>query len=224
MKFFNASEGLRKIRKAEILAVISVFGMLIAALMAAYLSYQEKHGALTENGTGAVGIALLAITFISMLVIVISFFMQLKGLQIASKDEGNFKTACWLIYIGIATSLIASILESAKIASPLMSSISELISNISEMAIIYLVCQGTINLLMKSGQPDLADKGNNILTIVIAAYLLSAIAEVGPSILGFSKTTSMIYNISEAAGAILQLIGLFSYIGFLGSSADALGR
>ena len=119
MRFPNALEGVKKIYKAEVIGLIgALFGFVAAILALAGVSAGE-------DGLGLVAVGGILIIAMAVL-LVISFIMNLVGLNKAKPDEENFKNALTMVIIGI----IAGILLGATKEGTLLNSIGDNLSKV----------------------------------------------------------------------------------------------
>jgi hypothetical protein len=153
----------------------------------------------------------------------LSLLMQLRGLHIAAKDEASFKIAYILNLIVIAASGVTSFLSMRNIGTDILGSVSNVISEISQMVVMMLVFRGALNLFAKEGQTDYVKQTKTTIALIVVVYLLSTVTGVIPNFFGKTGGSGLISILCQLGSAVLHLIVLNSYIGFLGEASKKLG-
>ena len=222
MKFPGAYEGIKKIRRAQILDIISGVLALVLAVIAIVAAFGEDSGKVSDEFLAAAALAVAVLTIVILILGLCSFFIELSGLGKAANDEENFKKARMVIFVAILASLIASILSSFHIGSDMITELASIISKCSSIIVVTYVCAGAGNLLEELGKPELAEQGKKVASIIAIAFLLSTIADAIPTFLGKNDITDLINGICSLIATVLSLIGTFSYIGFLKRTTNAM--
>jgi uncharacterized membrane protein YfcA len=153
----------------------------------------------------------------------LSLLMQLRGLHIAAKDEASFKIAYILNLIVIAASGVTSFLSMRNIGTDILGSVSNVISEISQMVVMMLVFRGALNLFAKEGQTDYVKQTKTTIALIVVVYLLSTVTGVISNFFGKTGGSGLISILCQLGSAVLHLIVLNSYIGFLGEASKKLG-
>ena len=110
MKYPNAYAGIKKIFVSQILEIISVIFFLIGmiAVIAGAVSLTgETEVAAAGLVTAGVGV-ILAIA--GSIIAIIALILNLIGLNKAKNDEKNFQYAFWFVIIGLAATIITTLL------------------------------------------------------------------------------------------------------------------
>ena len=154
MKYPNASTGIRRIYIAEILSVLAaVLAIVVMILTAANHIDTNLTG---EEATRALQAAKMDTPFVvlslsMMLLMLVSYFMNLSGIINASKDDEGFKRALWALLASIAFGVVAAILENsnARVANWL-----KVPSTLFELVVTIYVLEGIGNLAGNFGKKD----------------------------------------------------------------------
>ena len=209
MRYPNAAKGIKKIYLAEILGILALVLAIVMAIMVAgshvdtSLSGEEAAQALQAANLGTpfviLGVAM-------MLLMLVSYFMNLIGVINASKDDEVFKMALWALLASIAFGVVAAILENsnAKVASWL-----KVPSTLFELVVTIYVLEGIGNLARNLGKNDIADLSKQCRTWMMYALVLSAAAEVFVAL----GTTGSALN--TTSGIAASLLGIVAYVVYL---------
>ena len=209
MRYPNAAKGIKKIYIAEILSILAaVLAIALVIMVAANhvdtgISGEEAAQALQSANIGApfviFGVAM-------MLLMVVSYFMNLSGIVNASKDEEGFKRALWVLLASIAFGIVAAILENsnARVANWL-----KVPSTLFELVVTIYVLEGIGNLARNLGKKEIVDMSAQCRTWLICALVLSAAAEVFVSL---GTTGTALNTTSGIAAALLQIVAYVVYL------------
>ena len=214
--FPNAYEGVKKIYKAEIMALIASVLLLIGSIISAT---GLQAGESTASGEGLlVGGGLLVI--VAAVLMIIAAIMNIIGVNRASKDEAAFKNALIALLFGIA----ANILTSAFSNNPTISSIGKTLANVTEILASYYICTGIINLADRLSDSDVSARGKKIRSILMGIWVASAVLNVLTTLFGTSEAMQVVVGIIAIIGGIISIVAYFLYIGLLGKAKDMLAR
>ena len=209
MRYPNAAKGIKKIYLAEILGILALVLAIVMAIMVAgshvdtSISGEEAAQALQAANVGTpfviLGVAM-------MLLMLVSYFMNLSGIVNASKDDEGFKRALWALLACIAFGVVAAILENrnAKVASWL-----KVPSTLFELVVAIYVLEGIGNLARNLGKNDIAELSKQCRTWMMCALVLSAAAEVFVAL----GTTGSALN--TTSGIAASLLGIVAYVVYL---------
>ena len=214
--YTNAYEGIKKIHKAEILALIATILLLIGSIISAT---GIQVGETTSSGEGLlVGGGLLVIA--AAVLMIIAAIMNIIGVNRASKDESAFKNALIALLFGIA----ANILVSAFSNNPTISSIGKTLVNVTEILASYYICTGIINLADRLGNSDVSTRGQKVRTILMGIWVASAVLNVLSTLFGSNETMQAFIGIIAIVGGIISIVAYFLYIGLLGRAKNMLAK
>jgi len=214
--FPNAYEGVKKIYKAEIMALIASVLLLIGSIISAT---GLQAGESTASGEGLlVGGGLLVI--VAAVLMIIAAIMNIIGVNRASKDEAAFKNALIALLFGIA----ANILTSAFSNNPTISSIGKTLANVTEILASYYICTGIINLADRLSDSDVSARGKKIRSILMGIWVASAVLNVLTTLFGTNETMQVVIGIIAIVAGIISIVAYFLYIGLLGRAKNMLAK
>ena len=208
MKFPNAYSGVKKIFSAEILEIIGIACLFIAALFSlttvGAVAGGSKNGALASLG----GAALFGLA--GGVLAIIAFIFTIIGINSASKDEPVFKPAMAIIFVGIIASIVSSVSSLAS-SSGILHDLASDFSSVASILVTYYIIQGIISLANKLSNSEMADKGKSICTLVMTVFALYLIAQVLSQFV-VAGTVSAIVAIVAAVLEIVQYVIYLTYL------------
>jgi len=214
--FKNAYEGVKRIYKAEILALIGSILLLIGSIISAF---GLRTGENTASGEGLlVGGGLLVIA--AAVLMIIAAIMNIVGVSRALKDESAFKNALIALLCGIA----ANILVSAFSNNPTINNIGKAMVNVTEILASYYICTGIINLAGHLGDSDVSARGTKVRSILMGIWIASAVLNVLATLFGTNETMKVVIGIIAIVTGIISIVAYFLYIGLLGRAKDMLAK
>ena len=214
--FTNAYEGVKKIYKAEILALIGSVLILIGSIISA-TGMQAGEGTSTGDGL-LVGGGLLVIA--AAVLMIIAAIMNIIGVNRASKDEAAFKNALVALLFGIATNILVSAFGNNQT----ISSIGKALANVTEILASYYICTGVINLADRLSDSDVSEKGKKVRTILMGLWVASAVLNVLSTLFGTDETMKAVIGAIAIVGGIISIVAYFLYIGLLGRAKNMLAK
>ena len=121
MKYPNAAKGLNRIYIAEILSILVAVLIIVLAAMAGVSHVSTNAG--SEEATQALQSANLGTPFVilgiaMMLLMLVSWCLNLVGIINASKDETGFKQALWFFLASMALASPGLLWKAATRRSP----------------------------------------------------------------------------------------------------------
>ena len=209
MRYPNAAKGIKKIYLAEILGILALVLAIVMGIMVAGSHVDTSMGgeeAAQALQAANVGTPFVIVGVVMMLLMLVSYFMNLSGVINASKDDEGFKRALWALLANIAFGVVAAILENsnAKVASWL-----KVPSTLFELVVTIYVLEGIGNLARNLGKNDIADLSKQCRTWMMCALVLSAAAEV---FVALGTTGSAFHTTSGIAAALLQIVAYVVYL------------
>ena len=193
MKFTNAFEGVKKLYTAEIIGIATAVLSLITSILG------------TAGKIPAAAVMLVIVGIAS----VVGFIIQLIGLNSAGKDEGNFKTALYVVIAGIIISILGTAIKSGFF-STVLTALEDLVNPI----VTYLCIQGIISLAGKLDDEAMKKKGNDLFKIIITFYIIVFVLNIIVSILN-NKAVTTVAGILGIIAAILSIVIYVKYIKYL---------
>ncbi len=208
MQFPSALEGVKKLYKAEIIALISGIMAVVAALMAIVSAVALL------GGGGAAGLLGSGVLLIVVAVLgIIAFIMNLVGLNKAKPDENNFRYALYAVYVGIIASVVVGFARS----DGFLSSMGQTISNICSFLTTFFVCTAIIHLAERLGDGVMREKGLRARSLLMIVYILGIVLGVLGTV--FQSTESAGIGVAAAVimlvAAVLDVVAYLLYLGLL---------
>ena len=218
MKFPNAHNGVKKIYFAELLSLIATIVMVVSAfVMLIGMAVIETTGT-ASTGMEVVTVIALILVLSSFAALLVAFVFNLIGIIKASADEDQFRSALIFTIIGMVVSMIPGFFPNSPIVASAMSAVTPVV----QMLITIFVVQGIINLALKLGNNELAQKGNKVLTMTLLAFLLSSIANLLATIFQANETMEIAAAAIAIIGMILSIVAYFIYLGYLKKAVKML--
>ena len=211
--FTNACEGVKKIRRAEILALAATILLLIGRVISVF---GLRAGGTTSSGEGlpAGNLAVIA----AGILLIVGAVMNIVGVSRASRDEPVFRNALTALLFGIA----ANILVSAFSYDPVINSIGKTAVNITEILASYCICTGIINLADRLGNSSVSARGEEVRSILMGIWMTAAVVNILGTLFGTNETMQNAIGIIAIVGGIISIIACFFYIGLLGQAKKML--
>ena len=204
MTFPNALAGIKKIFTAEILAIA---GTVLAGIGGVMLAAAAVIGNPVEAGFGAIFAA------IGLVVIIVSYIMNLVGLYQAGKDERKyFRTAFILSIAALVLSIVGGIAQSAA-AKEMM--VFGLITDIINIVVAVLVISGIMLLADKCLNEKVKKMGKNILIMWVIIYAIALVLKLIPS---QTSAAAVLAGVS----AILLIVVYIIYLVYLSRAIKML--
>ena len=209
MKYPNASTGIKRIYVAEILSVLAAaLAIVVIILTAANHIDTTLTG---EEATRALQAANMDTPFVvlslsMMLLMLVSFFMNLSGIIKASKDENGFKNALWVLLAGMVFEIIASIIQNS---SPQVAHWLQVPATLCNLVVMIFVLEGITVLADNLSRKDVSDMCRSCRTYLLYALILSAAAEVLTA-LGITGSTGR--SVTGIAGHLLEIVAYVFYL------------
>ena len=211
----NAKLGIRKIYRAQILSIfVSIFSIAGAIAMIGFGKVISSGGKSINNTDVVSLIVLLA----SMVLGLITFILNLRGIMISSKDEPKFKEALASVILGLVASILAAVFSNSN---PSLSSISESASNIAELFTAYYIIRGCINLARQNNDEKIAKSGKRAIIMNIIALVLAAVLKGAPTIIPSAGKES-VKAILSLVSLVLPIIAYVVYLRVLRRTSDIL--
>ncbi len=215
--FPNAYNGVKKIYTAEILSLIGTICLLIAAILVlvgiAASTVSDGTAVAGVVGGGFLGIAASVLMFIS-------FIMNLVGLSNAAKDETAFKNALIVSVVGI----VASVAMGAIPGGSLVADLCETVTQICQLLVTLLVCNGIINLAQRMGEPAMVEKGNTARKMLMAMWIVAIVVDIVSTLIDRGGTPSTISSILSIIALVVSIVSYIFYLRLLSSARTMLAK
>lgn len=215
MKAENAKLGIGKIYRAEILTIIatiiSIAGIVVMIVFGKVVSSKGD----TVNNTDVIS---LIVILVSLVLAIIAFVLNLRGIFLASKDEPAFKDALVAVILGLLTSILAGVFSKNR---PSLSNAFESANNIAELFTAYYIIRGCINLAQQKKDEKIVKSGNTAMTLVFIVWIAAAILKIVPTFIPADSRTA-VEGILSIASLVLAIIAYIIYLKVLRKTSDIL--
>ena len=213
MKYPNAHAGVKKLFTAEVLSLIGVIALLIAAFAALFTV-----GAAEAEAVG-VGLASLGVAAVFGLaggvLAIIALILQIVGLNAGGKDEPQFKTALSFAVAGIVVQALASF-----VPAEIVQKFADTFVPLAQVLLIYYVIAAIRSLAEKLDDSELVRKARSVIIVVFVTFGVQILAKV------FSKfvLTGKVAGVIEIVGLVLEIVQFIVYLSYLSKAKKMLER
>ena len=220
MQFPNALEGVKKIYKAEIIALIGGIVSVLAAILSltgvAVVASGEDAGILGILGGGA-------LIIVASVLAIITFIINIIGLNKAKADEDDFKFALYAALMGVVISVLLGFASSSKALSSLGSTVSTICSFLST----YYVCTAVANLAGRLSDAEMNARALSARRMLMIVYIAGIVMGLIANIIYWvsdSQTIVIVASVLVLVAAILDVISYILYLKMLGRAKLSLER
>lgn len=207
MQFPNALEGVKKIYKAEIIALIGGIVGFVAAILALVGAKSGSVGGLAGGGFLIIAASVLFI---------IAFIMNIVGLNKAKPDEENFKNALYMVLVGIVLSIVVG----ATKEGTLIHTLGDSLSNICNLLVNYLVATALLNLANRLGDAAVAQKAKTVRTLLTVVWIIALVLQVIGNT--FTAKAGTIAFILVLIASVIEIIAYIIYLVLLSKARRML--
>ena len=211
MRFPKACSGVKKIRIAEILAVIGglfTVGTLVIGLFS-LTSVEPDQGLIL-----GVGAAALACMICGGVLSLAAFIFRLIGTAVAGKDEPAFKTALIFMIIGFVTNAITYIPHLSPRIQAIMGFVG-VIAEASALAAVMYIILGVQRLAGRCERVDMVKKGNTVMKLVLMVGIFVLLADTVSAVFRLLRTHAIVSGVFAVAAAALSVVAYIIYLGYL---------
>ena len=215
MKAENAKSGIGKIYRAQILTIIvTIISIAGAVAMIGFGKAIASNGD-TINNTDVVSLIVL---LVSLVLAIIAFFLNIRGISLASKDEPAFRDAMVMLIMGLLTAILSGVFANIK---PSLSSGFETANNIAELFTTYFIIRGCINLAQQKNEEKIVKSGKSAMAMIFVVWILAISLQ---AILTFIPANSKetVAGILSIASLVLAVIAYIIYLKVLRKTSDIL--
>ena len=216
MKFMNAYEGLKTLKLAEILNVISIGIALLMSLMLILKSGSMENIDVSSQEIGN-GFVIVLAGIVAFVLAISSFILQISGINKAKTDDESFDTALMFIIGGIVVAVIGGL------ASGWLESLMSVVSKVLSLCITLYIIKGIRSVANRIEKTDTDKKGGIIFTVIIVlsvtAVVLGIVNVFAPSI---SNIITLIIGGLNIARSIVFLTYLSEAVNMFGVKEEEL--
>ncbi len=219
MQFPNALEGVKKLYKAEIIALISG----ICAVLASILAIAGVIAMVGGSGGGMAsllggGVLLVAVAVLA----IISFIMNIAGLSRAKADEPNFRNALFAAVVGIVASALLALAGTSS--ESLLGSLGDTLTNICSFLTTYFVCTALIALADRLGNGEMRERGRKARSLLTTVYVIGIVLGVLGAVFERSRSAAVgvVAAVILLVSAVLDVVAYVLYLKLLSKARTML--
>lgn len=210
--FPNAANGVKKIFIAEILALIAVLLGVVTTVTDILLTKAEG---VDEGASAVVTILGLGMGVVAL----ISFFLNIIGVNEASRDEAAFKNASFAIIAGIVFTLANGFFNFSN--NDIVQSIFEIVTDMASLIVTLFIIIGIRNLAKELKDEKMIAKGGRLLNLVFIISVIVILDKAVVLIIG-NITAVIIAGILAIVAAILAIVKYILYLSYLSKGKEML--
>ena len=195
MRFPNALEGMKKIRTSTILSLC----LAVLAALIFFCSMTQSEDVLP---------LLLIIVLAALVLSITGIILELVGVSRAARDMDSFSSARTVLIVGLVISVVSGFFSQDSVLRSVMSLLNSVCSIFATM----LILQATVDLAKVSQRPDVAERGQSMLRVVIglmvAGLVLAVVQLIVPS---SAQALNLVLSLAGLALSLLQAFLLLRY-------------
>ena len=208
MRFPNALEGMKKIRTSTILSLC----LAVLAALIFFCSMTQSEDVLP---------LLLIIVLAALVLSITGIILELVGVSRAARDMSSFSSARTVLIVGLVISVVSGFFSQDSVLRSVMSLLNSVCSIFATM----LILQATVDLAKVSQRPDVAERGQSMLRVVIglmvAGLVLAVVQLIVPS---SAQALNLVLSLAGLALSLLQAFLLLRYYREVIEMLEAGGR
>lgn len=211
MKYLNAQKGIKKIYASGIFAVCAAVISTGITLLLDILS--RVFEGLSEFVSSDWGIICLFLCYsVSFVFMTLTAVLGCVGYYQASKDEPEFKKAMMCTLAVGALTVIGSVFQ---IPNSTLYTTLYAAAMIVEMFVMVFAVTGQMHLAERCERSDMASKGDVLLKIIVALYIITALNTICIRLFGLDNHTKMIAYITSALDLGLNIVQYVIFLKYL---------
>lgn len=220
MKYPDAARGIKKIFTAEILKLIAYVCLIVASIIfvIALAADSTLGGNTSEVLFVGGGIGALILGAASIVLLTISFIMNLVGYINASHEDDSFKTALVFLILKIIMVCLFGFFSYRQSG---IGNMFYSLATLSETIASIFVIAGGVKLADRLNRGDVSKTGANVLKLMIAVAALSFIASFIATFLG-GVVVSVTAAVLVLVAFVLSVIKYIMYLSFLAKAKKML--
>ena len=208
MRFPNALEGMKKIRTSTILSLC----LAVLAALIFFCSMTQSEDVLP---------LLLIIVLAALVLSITGIILELVGVSRAARDMDSFSSARTALIVGLVISVVSGFFSQDSVLRSVMS----LLNSVCSLFATMLILQATVDLANVSQRPDVAERGQSMLRVVIglmvAGLVLAVVQLIVPS---SAQALNLVLSLAGLALSLLQAFLLLRYYREVIEMLEAGGR
>ena len=209
--FKNAYSGIRKIYISEVMMLIASIITIVSAVLTLITV-----GPSTEKDIKLIILGIFVFAY--AIVALVAFILNIVGLAKARLDERSFNTAFILTFVGIAVSIVSGVFAQDTVLANSFNTAVELIW----LLVTCFIIIGIVNLANKLSNSAVANKGNNLLRLILCVQILAIIIRILSIIFTALNISMVLPAIFAIIAGVLTIVYHFIYISLLSKAKTML--
>ena len=220
MRFPNAAKGVKKIFTAEILSLIAVLigGTVMVLATVLGISASENN----ETAAGVIIIALFVCAIAALVMLIVGGIMNIVGYIQAAIDEAGFARAIVCTIFSVIFYVLGTLFQGTEGVLSWLCAISLIASQLLRMLVTIFAIGGLINLSDRCDRPDMVNKGQNIVRVLCAIYVLNCVAILSKELFGDILSNDIFISVLTIVAAVLMVVEFVLYLSYLSKAAKML--
>ena len=212
----DAKIGIRKIYNAQILTIIAT--LISIAGVVAMIGFGKV---LSSNGdtVNNADVFSLIVIVASLVLAIVAFVLNIRGISLASKDEPSFRAAMVMVIMELCTSVLSVAFAKTK---PSLSKAFESVNNVSELLATYYIIRGCIHLALQKKNLDIVKSATTAIKLVIIVWIIAIILQCAAIIFPSGDKATTVEGILSIASLVLALISYIIYLKVLRKTSEIL--
>lgn len=225
MKFPNAAKGVKKLFRAQIIALLATIAGIATVLTAAVgqvpTENEEQFERLLKQGDPAL-IGMLVAGGCALVFFFYSALINILGYLRTARDEDGFKKAVILTVISIALNALSSFLQPRGGFIGWLGTASSVFSQIMELLATIAAIVGLMDLSEKCGRPDMVNRGASVMRLLEGTYILSFIFVIVTQMFRQNAFNDFIADALALSATFLAAVRYVLYFIYLGKASKML--
>lgn len=201
MKFPHAYHGVKKIFIAEVISIAAAVVAMIAAILASLIT----------SGRQGVENAAATLVLVSGIASVVVFVVQLIGLIQGSKDSREFRIGLWVVLVGIAATIVSTVLQSVEATKGLPTivfAVLETVATVADFLVILCILFGISSLADRLGVSEMEERGRKLAFWIILIYIVVLVFGLMPGFNGYiiNPGIRLFFSILSIAATVLEIV------------------
>ena len=207
MRTENTKTGLEKVFRGEALGLVADVILILSTIAVGIVGLGAAAAdTLTETAEASFGIAFLAagiLVIVGMILALVSFFKQLKGLKLVGNDNGTFKTAFWFVIFSLVLTFVANLLGEKL---PLFASVAGGFAALVDLGVAYYVVKGCTELFAGT---ELEKQGKDLIKWLFALGIVRGMCS---GMTGMEGGMVLLFGFAEIVLTVIFYIFYLTYL------------
>lgn len=214
MQFPNAAKGVKKIYISTVLEVLAVGLTGLSTILIAFYGFglgaDTAETAIASALVMAPGAVFAGIaSTLGSIVLIVAIVFNLMGIVQASKDEEMFKTALYLILLGLGVGVVNAFFSNNE-----LSTLFQIASDIVSLMVSVMIVNGISHLAELNRNIEVQERGQAVIRLMVLTLGVSVIIKIAMMLVG-GLFTGLIGLMLVLAMVGLHIVYVIMYLVFL---------